>query len=147
MTTCVHVTGAGDALVRVRRVHTFLLALHLLFAIFAVGPLIGAVSAAPRAVRGRAEVAAVARSVRIYTFASALVVLAGFGVMSTGSHRPSFGDTWIWLSLVLWVVAVGVALLVLVPALAVPHRPRVAASAGAITLLYAAIVVLMVYRR
>ena len=117
MTTCVHVTGAGDALVRVRRVHTFLLALHLLFAIFAVGPLIGAVSAAPRAVRGR------------------------------GSHRPSFGDTWIWLSLVLWVVAVGVALRVLVPALAVPHRPRVAANAGAITLLYAAIVVLMVYRR
>lgn len=144
----------------------FLLALHLLFAVFAVGPLVHAASTASRGVRtgDGAATASSARVLRIYGYASVLVVLVGFGLMSidSPSHKGAkvaeFKDTFIWLSLVLWVVAMGIVTGALVPTLekitakidkqdsVVTLTGRVAALGGVVALIFAVIVFLMVYQ-
>ena len=121
--------------------------------------------------RGQAEMAtgdaaatrSAARVTRIYAYASVLTVVFGFAVMSAESpytHKTvaSFGETWIWLSLVLWLIAAGLALAITAPSLSsATHRitdgspvtnltPRVAASGGIIAILLAIVVFLMVYR-
>ncbi|TWE12903.1 putative membrane protein [Rudaeicoccus suwonensis] len=142
-----------------------ILALHVLLAVFAVGPLVHAVTTAGRGLRtaDASATAASARMVRMYTAASVLVVVVGFGLMSMKSpytHKPagSFGQTWVWLSLVLWVVAAAAAIGLVTPGLDKATQrigagepvkeltARVAASGGVIGVLFAAIVVLMVYR-
>lgn len=139
-----------------------LLALHILAAIFAIGPLVHAATTASRGLR-LGDVGAIRASSRmctIYTVASVVVVVLGFGLMSATSpytHKAvaDFGDVWIWGSLVLWLVAAALTYFVVVPALGkaaedVSDAPamvgRVAASGGIVGVLYAAIVVLMVYR-
>ena len=105
--------------------------------------------------------AAAARLLRIYSIVSVLVVLLGFGLMSVKVHGHTvaeFGDTWIWLSLVLWLAAVGVIHAVLVPTLnritasiekedsVVGQTLRVALIGGVVGVLFVVIVFLMVYR-
>lgn len=140
-------------------------ALHLLFAIFAVGPLVHAATTASRGLRksDAAATTASARTTRIYAYASVLTIVFGFGLMSATSpytHEKvaRFGETWIWLSLLLWIVAAALALLLTVPSLekattrltagqsAAELTGRVAASGGVIGLIFAAIVFLMVYQ-
>lgn len=143
-----------------------LLFLHLLAAVFAVGPLVGAATTASRALRTSDAAAATsaARTIRLYSWVSVVVVLLGIGLMSQkapeeSSHEVAdMGDTWIWLSLLLWLVAMVVALGVLVPSLTKAAAAigstgsargllgRVASAGGLIGLLYAGVVVLMVYR-
>jgi hypothetical protein len=140
-----------------------LLALHLLFAIFAIGPLAHAATTASRGVRrgdGLATASA-ARMLRIYSYASVLVILAGGALMSQkrrGRQIAEFGDTWIWLSLVLWALAIAVVLGLIVPTLdratqriaaedsVVTLTARVAAGGGIVGLIFAAIVFLMTYK-
>jgi uncharacterized membrane protein len=142
-----------------------LFALHLLFAIFTIGPLIHVATTASRGLR-RGDTAAMqssARVIRIYAYASILTIVFGFAVMSSTSpytHKTvaTFGETWIWLSLLLWVVAAALALAVTAPTLsrATGHAgdgpatgaltARVGASGGIIALIFAAIVFLMVYQ-
>jgi len=142
----------------------FLLALHLVFAVFAVGPLVHAATTAGRGVRrgDGAATAASARMLRVYSAASVLVILAGGALMSRkdadGQHLAEIGDTWIWLSLVLWGVAIGIVLLVLVPALTkvtqaierqesvVSQTAKIAAAGGVVGVLFAAVVTLMAYK-
>ncbi len=144
----------------------FLLAVHLLLAVFAIGPLVHAATTAARGVRtgDATATASSARMLRIYSYASLLVVIAGSGLMSIDSpHHPgekvgSFGETWIWLSVLLWLVALAIALLFLVPTLekvttqigaeqsVMTLTGRVAGAGGVVGLLFAVIVVLMVYR-
>jgi uncharacterized membrane protein len=142
-----------------------LLALHLLTAIFAIGPLVGAATTASRGLRtgdaGATDSAA--RTLTIYSYASVLVVILGFGLMSADDpYGPGkvadFGDTWIWLSVLLWLVSMVLVLAVTVPALKQAATAigsggttdrlvaRVAASGGVVGLIFAAIVFLMVYR-
>ncbi|MGI8677185.1 MAG: hypothetical protein ACR2LX_00570 [Jatrophihabitans sp.] len=143
-----------------------LLALHLVFAVFAIGPLVHAATTAGRGVRkgDSAATASSTRLLRIYGYASVLVVLTGLGLMnadlpySGGGKAGEVGDLWIWLSLALWVVAVGIILGVVVPTLdkataliaqeksVVTMTARVAASGGVVGLMFVAIVFLMVYR-
>lgn len=143
-----------------------LLALHLLFAVFAIGPLAHAATTASRGLRRAdpAATAASARMLRIYSYASVLVIIVGLGLMSlkdpdhSGSHVGKFGQTWIWLSLVLWAVAMGLTLAVLAPALdrataaingsgsTARLTARVAAAGGLVGLIFAGIVFLMVYQ-
>jgi hypothetical protein len=142
-----------------------LLALHVLFAIFAIGPLVHAATTAGRGVRkgDGAATAGSSRLLRIYGYASVLVIIAGFALMGTkesGSRVKAgeFGQTWIWLSLGLWVVALGLILGVVVPTLdnvtaliakeesVVSLTGRVAAAGGVVGLIFVAIVFLMVYR-
>lgn len=142
-----------------------LLALHLLTAVFAIGPLVGAATTAARGVRAgdAGATAAAARMLRIYAFASVIVVAFGFALMSAtnphgSGHVGEFGQTWIWLSLLLWAVAIAIVLAVLVPSLqrvttalgtsrtAAGLTGRVAAAGGVVGLIFAAIVFLMVYQ-
>ena len=140
-----------------------LLALHLLVAIFAVGPLVHAATTASRGVRtgDGAATASAARMLRIYGYASVLVVIFGIGLMSSKRHGHTvaeFSDTWIWLSIVLWVIAVGIVLFALIPTLegvtekigkqesVVTLTGKVAAFGGVVGLIFAGIVFLMVYR-
>jgi hypothetical protein len=146
-------------------VFKLLLAAHLVLAVFAVGPLVQVATTAGRGIRtgDGAATASAARLLRMYSYASVLVVLVGMGLMSIDSpHGPGkvaeFGDTWIWVSLLLWLAAVGLTLGVLVPTLTkasetirsegsvVTLTGRVAAVGGVVGLLFAVIVVLMVYR-
>src|SRR5260370_1367631 len=74
------------------------------------GPLVRAVPTAGRGIRqgDGAATAAAARMARIYSYASVLVVLLGFGLMSSkrsGKTIADFSDTWIWLSALLWLIA------------------------------------------
>ena len=139
-----------------------LLALHLLAAVFAVGPLVHAATTASRGLRhgDAAAIKASARMCTIYSAASVLVVIFGFGLMSSTSpytHEKvaDFGDVWIWLSLLLWLVAAALAFFVVVPALdraaadtttASAMVGRVAATGGIVGILFAVIIFLMVYR-
>lgn len=143
-----------------------MLALHLLFAIFAVGPLVHAVTTAVRGVRqgDATATAASARMARIYAYASVLVVIFGFGLMSstspyTDTEVAQFSETWIWLSLVLWLVAMAIVLADTAPSLtraakqltagqtlAPAVRTRIAAGGGITGILLAVIVFLMVYQ-
>lgn len=142
-----------------------MLALHLLAVVFTIGPLAHAVTTASRGLR-RSDAAATASSARmttVYAYASILAVIFGFALMSSESpytHRAvaSFGETWIWLSLLLWAIAAAIGLTVTAPALRragariEDGQPvgsmtgRVAASGGVTALLLLAVVVLMVYR-
>lgn len=147
-----------------------LLFLHLLTAIFAIGPLVHAVTTASRGLRttDRAAIATSSRMTKVYAGASILTVIFGFGLMSstspyTGRKVASFGEPWIWISLLLWLVAAGVAIAVVVPALdAASDRlsleadnetpatssvvARVAASGGVVGILMAVVVALMVWQ-
>lgn len=140
-----------------------LFALHLLTAIFAIGPLVHAATTAARGLRtaDAAATATSARTITLYSYVSVLVVIFGFGVMSStrrGETVASFSDPYIWASALLWFLAIGLALGVLAPALeqatakitageAVDAlRGKVAASGGIIGLVFAGIVFLMVYK-
>jgi hypothetical protein len=147
-------------------VFKLLFALHLLFAIFAIGPLVHAATTAGRGVRtgDAAATASSARLLKIYSYASVLVVLVGLALMSVdspyekGEKVGEIGDTWIWLSLLLWIGAIGIVLGVVVPTLTkvterigrqesvVTLTARVAAAGGAVGIMFAVIVFLMVYR-
>lgn len=140
-----------------------LLALHLLFAIFAVGPLVHAATTAARGVRkgDAAATASSARMLKVYSGASVLVIIAGFALLPQkmyGHKLGEFRDLWVWLSLVLWLVSLAVVFAVLVPALEKATatigrqepldavKARVAAGGGIVGVLFAVIVFLMVYR-
>ncbi len=64
-----------------------MLALHLLFAIFAIGPLVHATMTASRGLQGGDDAAtqAAARMTRIYAIGSILVIVFGFALMSATS--------------------------------------------------------------
>jgi hypothetical protein len=142
-----------------------MLALHLLFAIFAIGPLVHAATTAVRGVR-QADAGATAysaRMARIYAYLSILVVVFGFALMSSTSphtHQDvaKFGETWIWLSLLLWLISVATVLVAVVPGLDQATKKitsggsarelsgRIAAGGGIAGILLAVVVFLMVYQ-
>ena len=136
-----------------------LLALHLLFAIFAVGPLVGAATTAVRGVRGSdgPAVAGAARIVRVYGYVSILVPVFGMGLVRP-KWDAKFSYPWVWVSALLYLIALALTLAVLAPALAQagkaiadgsatrPLVARIGAAGGLIGLLFAVIVFLMVFK-
>jgi hypothetical protein len=141
------------------------LALHLLTAVFAIGPLVHAATTASRGIRTADAVATAssARMLKIYSYVSVVVVILGFALMSSKSdytHKTvaKFSETWIWLSVLLWALAVALVLLVLVPGLqkaterigrsepVASLTGRIAAAGGIVGLIFAGIVFLMVYQ-
>lgn len=142
-----------------------MLALHILTAIFAIGPLVHLVTTATKGIRNEdaGATATSARSATIYTFVSTVVVIIGFGLMSApdpwaDGPTAKFTEPFIWLSLILWLIAAVISLTLVVPTLekatdrirageaVADLSGRVAAGGGVIALLFAVIVVLMVYR-
>ena len=142
-----------------------ILALHIIAAVGAIGPLIHAATTAARGLRrsNATATAEASRMLRVYSIASIIVVLFGFALMSmvspyTHKQTAQFTDTWIWLSVLLWLIGVGLAWGVLSRTLdrattminkkepITALRGRVAATGGIIGLIFAAIIVLMVFR-
>lgn len=139
--------------------------LHLLTAVLVIGPLVHAVTTSGRALRQRdaAAATAAARMTRIYALASIIVVVFGFGLASakspyTGAAVASFAETWIWLSVVLWLVGAALALVVTAPALTQAAgriadgaaldsaKGKVVGSGIAVAVIFVVIIVLMVYQ-
>lgn len=140
--------------------------LHVVAAVFIVGPMAILPMTGMRAIRaGQAgQVGTLAKSVNVFTLLSLVVVLFGFGALSLGNPTEpptTFASTWIWLSLVLYAVALVLNLFVVVPALRssaealtadpaagarVAGYTRIAIGSGVATLLLVAVVVLMVWQ-
>lgn len=140
-------------------------ALHLLTAVLVIGPLVHAVTTAGRGLRQRdaSAITASARMTKIYAYASVAVVVFGFALMSakspyTGNAVAAFGDTWIWLSALLWLIGAAIALAVTAPALGSAARAatdgaaldsfkgKVVASGMVVAVIFVVIIVLMVYQ-
>lgn len=101
--------------------HTLLDVLHVVTAVFLIGPLAILPMSAMRALRAGQgpAVAALAKSTQIFGWASLAVVVFGFGVMGTTDAKYDIGITtsWIWISIVLYLIALGITLFALVPAM------------------------------
>jgi uncharacterized membrane protein len=149
------------------------LVIHVVLAIFLIGPLVAAGNQVARELRGGSAgtVRLLARTVTVYGWASLLVGIVGFGLVR---DRFSFSDGWLLASIVLFVVASVLVLALLVPLLrrataAAPAgtgsagsatgaaagdtggdtaalAPRAAALAGVASLCYVAIAVLMTWK-
>ena len=102
------------------------LVIHVVLAIFLIGPLVAAANQVARELRGGSAgtVRLLVRTVTVYGWASLLVGVVGFGLVR---DRFSFSDGWLVASIVLFVVASVLVLALLVPLL---RRAAAAAPAG-----------------
>lgn len=96
-----------------------LLTLHVLLAIFLIGPLAMIPMTSLRSIRRRDAVAVhgTARQTMIYGLGSIVVFLLGFGLVGLKPDWFSLGDPWITISMTLYVIALILVLAVLVPGL------------------------------
>jgi uncharacterized membrane protein len=144
--------------------------LHVVSAVFIIGPMAILPMTAMRAARAGngSQVQSLARATSTFTLLSLIVFVLGFAVlgMSDPKDHFSFASGWIIGSIVLYVLALGINLFVTVPAMkrvaagvseasgsdgAVPSgRPAgygaIAGGSGLASLLLVAVVVLMVWR-
>lgn len=144
---------------------TVMLTIHVVLAVFLIGPVAMIPMTAMRSIRHRdaAAVRGAARQTMVFGFGSILVFLFGFGVIGSKPDWFSFSsDLWLSVSAVAYIVAIVLVLAVLVPDLrrasaAIEAEPvdegrlgslraRVSAMAGLTSLLFLFIVVLMVAR-
>ncbi len=143
------------------RVTAFLLSVHVLAAILAIGPVAIAASMYAPAVRGAAEdpddvrkaatVAVLHRITRVYSVIAIFVPVFG---LATGARLGVLGDTWLIVSMILTAIAAAVLI-----GLILPGQRRLLADlqdkatgrrlgmqTGIFNLLWAIVVVLMIYR-
>ncbi|WP_210506041.1 DUF2269 family protein [Naasia sp. SYSU D00057] len=141
---------------------TLLNVLHVVGAVFLVGPMAILPMTGLRALRaGDADqVSTLARSTFVFSLLSLLVAVFGFGVMSLADDRFDLSVTtpWILWSIVLYAVALVLNLLVVVPAMRSAAEAlergdlgrggygRIAGASGVSSLLLVAVVVLMVWK-
>lgn len=136
----------------------FVLWLHVLTAIFAIGPLAAVTSAAPKMIDdAKVEVVRfLARTTRIYTIASVAVFLLGLAAVPLYKHK--FGEVWLSSSMTLYLVAVGLLVGLIQRDLttsvtlldagetAEVQRGRIFGVGIAVNLIWLIIILLMVYR-
>lgn len=93
--------------------------LHVVSAVFVVGPMAILPMTAMRAIRAGhgAQVQSLARSTQIFALLSLLVVAFGFGILGFTTHDTTITTGWVLWSLILYVVALGVTLFLVVPAM------------------------------
>ena len=141
--------------------------LHVVSAVFIVGPMAILPMTAMRAVRAGngAQVAVLAKSTNLMSLLSLLVVVFGFGVMGMADPKYDLSVTtpWVLWSIILYLVALGISLFVVVPTMrkaaealkanegsataAAPTKyPAIAAGSGVVALLLVAVTVLMVWK-
>lgn len=140
--------------------YAVVLVLHLLTALFVVGPLAVAAVTSPRLAKaGQVEaLRSAARTTRLYALASLVVVLLGTAMIGLGDTGQAWeiSQLWVSASYALWIVAVALTLGLVVPAQQQAVKAleagadaggtagRMAAGGGLAMLAWAAIVVLMV---
>jgi uncharacterized membrane protein len=144
---------------------TLFAVLHVVAAVFIVGPMAVLPMTAMRAVRGgdARQVETLAKSTNLISLLSLLVILFGFGAMGLADPKYHLSVTtpWILWSIILYIVALGLTLFVVVPTM---HRAAaaitdgtasspeskgygaIAAGSGVASLLLVAVVVLMVWK-
>ncbi|MCU1443993.1 MAG: conjugal transfer protein TrbL [Cryobacterium sp.] len=140
--------------------------LHVVSAVFIVGPMAILPMTAMRAIRAGngVQVAGLAKSTNLLSLLSLIVVVFGFGAMSMADERFNLSVTtpWILWSIILYAVALGLSLFLVVPTMrraaealqgsgstapATPNRyPAIAAGSGTASLLLVIVVVLMVWK-
>lgn len=139
---------------------TLFAVLHVVAAVFIVGPMAILPMTAMRAVRaGNAgQVEVLAKSTNLTSLLSLLVVVFGFGVMGLADKKYDLSITtpWILWSIILYAIALGLNLFLVVPTMrtaagalrdgTASKYPAIAAGSGAATLLLVAVVVLMVWK-
>jgi uncharacterized membrane protein len=139
---------------------TLFAVLHVVSAVFIVGPMAILPMTAMRAVRaGNAgQVEVLAKSTNLLSLLSLLVVFFGFGVMGLADKKYdlSIVTPWILWSIILYVVALGLTLFLVVPTMRraaeaitageASKYPAIAAGSGVASLLLVAVVVLMVWK-
>ncbi|MDQ1607539.1 MAG: hypothetical protein QOE16_271 [Microbacteriaceae bacterium] len=95
--------------------------LHIVAAVFIVGPMAILPMTAMRALRAGngAQVATLAKSSYVFSLLSLLVAVLGFGALGVSDPKDHFSFTspWILISIILYVVAVGLSLFLVVPAM------------------------------
>lgn len=136
--------------------------LHVLTAVFLVGPMAMLPMTGMRAVRAGngPMVSLLGRSTQVFGWASLLVALLGFAVLGVEGkdHGWSVGTGWVLASIICYLVALALTLFVVVPAMrdaadalgsggeGSGSYPRIAAASGIASLLLIVVVVLMVWR-
>jgi len=147
---------------------TLFAVLHVVSAVFIVGPMAILPMTAMRAVRAgnASQVSTLAKSTNLLSLLSILVVFFGFGVMGLADKKYELSVTtpWILWSIIAYVVALGLTLFVVVPTMrraaeeletaaaatapGQPSRgyPAIAAASGVASLLLVVVVVLMVWK-
>ncbi len=148
--------------------------LHVVGAVFIVGPLAILPMTAMRALRAGqgTQVAVLARSTFVYTLLSLIVAVLGFGILGVSDEQDTSVTTpWVLISIILYVVALALTLLAVIPAmrsaaehlatghlttgqqpaptgnqLTKPDYRRIAVGSGVTTLLLVAVVVLMTWK-
>ena len=127
--------------------------LHVVTAVFIIGPIAIMPMASLRALRSgnSTGAAASAKGIRLLGYLSLITVVTGFGVMGMADPRYALSITtpWILASLILYVVAALLTLAVVVPAFQHAGQrsyARAAAGSGIATLCLLAVVVLMVWK-
>lgn len=134
--------------------------LHVVSAVFIVGPMAILPMTAMRAVRaGNADqVDVLAKSTNLTSLLSLLVVFFGFGVMGMADEKYhlSIVTPWILWSIILYAVALALTLFLVVPTMrraaaairegSASRYPAIAAGSGLASLLLVVVVVLMVWK-
>ncbi|WP_406398319.1 hypothetical protein OH805_05155 [Streptomyces sp. NBC_00879] len=138
----------------------FLLIVHVLAAIIAIGPVTVAASAFPAAVRravaepGSEQALGAVRNLhricRVYALVGVVVPVFG---LATANSLHVLGDTWLIVSIVLTVLAASVLALLVLPGqsavlenLGAGASARLAMATGVFNLLWATVTVLMIVR-
>jgi uncharacterized membrane protein len=136
--------------------------LHVLTAVFVIGPMAVLPMTAMRALRAGHgdQVSSLARSTVVFSIGSVVVALLGFALlgMTGDEHDTSVSTPWVLWSVIAYLVALGLTLFVVVPAMratAAAQRSggsvsasyaKIAAPSGVSSLLLAVVVVLMVWK-
>jgi len=138
---------------------TVVLTVHILLAIFLIGPLASATNQGPRALRDgdAGALRLLARIVTVNGWGSIAVGVVGFGLVQQ-RWGNEFTDSWLIVSILLFLVATLLVVALLAPALrgaaaragggesTASLAGRAAAMAGAASLCYVVIAILMVWQ-
>jgi uncharacterized membrane protein len=144
---------------------TLLDVLHVVSAVFIVGPMAILPMTGMRALRAgeRGQVATLAKSTYVFSLLSLLVVFFGFGALGSSDKQAhlSITTSWILSAFIVYLVALVLSLFVVVPAmrqagenphdavageLAASSYQRIAMGSGLVSLLLVVVVVLMVWQ-
>jgi len=138
--------------------------LHVVAAVFIVGPMAILPMTAMRAVRGgnAQQVALLAKSTNVFSLLSLIVALLGFGLVGMADEKYNLSVTtpWVLWSIILYVIALGLTLFLVVPTMrraadalegaaagsGDARYPAIAAGSGVASLLLVVVVVLMVWK-
>jgi uncharacterized membrane protein len=135
--------------------------LHVLTAVFVIGPMAVLPMTAMRALRAGHgdQVSSLARSTVVFSIGSVVVALLGFALlgMTGDKHGTSVSTPWVLWSVIAYLVALGLTLFVVAPAMraaaadarsgrASGSYAKIAAPSGVSSLLLAVVVVLMVWK-